>query len=186
MSRRHSACSLCYFAALAACTLASIHSPSSFHAPDDAAESVQAEVLASLRGKLKGAAGTFRILVVVPADEQPDGTPVGIVEMYKNGTPDIAERLSLEQDEAGFGWLASMAVAEDRRRQGIGHVLVAASEQVVRDWGFRRTALHVFADNEAAKALYDREGFHEVAARKQHWMQWLSQRDQILMSRMIL
>lgn len=145
---------------------------------------MQAEVLASLRGKLQGAADSFRILVVVPAEEEHDGAPVGIVEMYKNGTPDIAGRLELGEDEAGFGWLASMAVAQERQRQGVGRVLVAASERVVREWGFRRTALHVFADNEAAKALYDSEGFEEVAARKQHWMQWLSQRDQILMSRM--
>jgi ribosomal protein S18 acetylase RimI-like enzyme len=146
---------------------------------------LQAEVTAALRNKLKSDPDKVVMLVVLPKTDAPDGGPIGIIELYKNGTPDIANRLPLDSEENGFVWLASMAVAKEHQRQGIGSALVAASTRVMQFWSFRRTALHVFADNEAARSLYERVGFEEVSCRQQPWMQWLANREQLLMTRVL-
>jgi RimJ/RimL family protein N-acetyltransferase len=57
--------------------------------------------------------------------------------------------------------------------------------RVMELWGFRRTALHVFADNQAARKLYENVGFEEVSCRQQPWAQWLSNREQLLMTRVL-
>jgi ribosomal protein S18 acetylase RimI-like enzyme len=139
-----------------------------------------------MRGKLKCPPGTFVILVALPESTCPDGEPIGVVEMYKDGVPDIAKTVPLEDGERGFGWLASMAVSKPFHRQGLGSALVQASLQPVYEkWGYTRIALHVFEDNEAAVALYKRNGFEVVSSRPKVWMQWLKQRDELLMTRRI-
>ena len=52
-----------------------------------------------------------------------------------------------------------MAVKPNYRRQGIGKKLLAECEQMVRNWGYYETRLHVLKNNEAAKQLYLHHGY---------------------------
>jgi ribosomal-protein-alanine N-acetyltransferase len=66
--------------------------------------------------------------------------------------------------DGGEGYIASIAVAPDRRRQGIGRALLDAVKQKFIARGAITMALHVRAGNEPAIALYRQFGFvtHEL------------------------
>ena len=144
---------------------------------------LQAEVLSSMRGKLAGKPGTYAILVAVPAEPGPDSDPIGVVEVYQECSQETAQRVGASSHEEGCGWLASMAIAQSRRRQGVGRALIQAAEDAVKAWGYQRTALHVFADNVAAVKMYEACGFEQIESTPFHWMQWLRARDKVLMHR---
>lgn len=53
-----------------------------------------------------------------------------------------------------------MAVAQDRRGEGVGAALLTAAIETAERWhGVRRIELEVYVDNTAAVALYARHGF---------------------------
>lgn len=56
----------------------------------------------------------------------------------------------------GFGWIATIAVDPNYRRRGIGRALLRACESQL---GVRRSRLTVRLSNQAAIALYQREGY---------------------------
>jgi ribosomal-protein-alanine acetyltransferase len=57
------------------------------------------------------------------------------------------------------GYIASLAVAPDNRRQGIGRAMLDALKHKFVTGGALRMALHVRANNEPAIALYQQFGF---------------------------
>ena len=57
-------------------------------------------------------------------------------------------------------YIEALAVAQSHRGQGIGSRLLSDAEAWARDRGRSRLALHVLANNEGARRLYDRAGFH--------------------------
>ncbi|KAL6778739.1 hypothetical protein ACKKBF_B04840 [Auxenochlorella protothecoides x Auxenochlorella symbiontica] len=61
-----------------------------------------------------------------------------------------------------MAYLSNLAVMKDRRRSGLGMLLVAAGEERARAWGCRSMALHVEAGNLQALALYTRAGYRRV------------------------
>jgi GNAT superfamily N-acetyltransferase len=144
---------------------------------------MQAEVLAAMRGKLAAAPGTYAILVAVPEAKSPGGEAIGVIEVFQEASRALRERVGASEGESGMGWLASMGVAESYRRQGVGRALVAASEEAVKGWGYRRTALHVFGDNEAAVKMYESCGFAQIESTPFVWMQWRKKRAKVLMHR---
>jgi ribosomal protein S18 acetylase RimI-like enzyme len=56
------------------------------------------------------------------------------------------------------GWVYYLAVAPDRRRSGLGRVLMAAAEAWLRARGAPKIQLMVRADNEAALGFYEALG----------------------------
>ena len=161
---------------------------------------IQAEVLAAMQGKLKGKPGSYIILVALPFNAvhaarsvsatTPDDTDaaarsgaVGIIEVYQDTSAETAQHVGAGPDEDGIGWLASMGVAETHRRQGLGSALVAAAEEAVVAWGFKRVALNVFEDNESAVKMYAACGFAQTDSTPFVWMQWLQKRNKLLMTR---
>jgi ribosomal protein S18 acetylase RimI-like enzyme len=60
--------------------------------------------------------------------------------------------------------LYSLAIVADERGQGLGALLLAASEHVAHRRGSNRLRLEVRADNEAAQRLYERAGYRRFAA----------------------
>lgn len=56
---------------------------------------------------------------------------------------------------------------ESFRGSGIGRRLLDASLELARGLGYRRLFLDTFAELRAARALYDRAGFREVAVQRQ-------------------
>lgn len=66
------------------------------------------------------------------------------------------------QDYASM-FVNALAVAGSHRGQGIGSRFLAWAEQRAREAGLDRVSLHVWADNAAARRLYARHGFVEIA-----------------------
>lgn len=70
--------------------------------------------------------------------------------------------LVLRPQGGGVVQMRQVAVAPDHQGQGIGSVLVARSEQVARDQGFRRMVLHA---RETAVRFYERLGYRKLGER---------------------
>jgi ribosomal protein S18 acetylase RimI-like enzyme len=72
----------------------------------------------------------------------------------------IVGHLVLIESRHGFGEIG-MAVAKERRGEGIGSALMAAAVERGRERGLHKLTLEVFAHNEAGLALYRKFGFVE-------------------------
>lgn len=62
----------------------------------------------------------------------------------------------LREEHGHLGMIATAAGAEGR---GVGSALLRAAEDWCRAQGYRRLTLNVFANNSAARAVYDRKGY---------------------------
>ena len=60
-------------------------------------------------------------------------------------------------------YIDSLATATGHRRQGVATAMLAEAEAMARRDGLRALALDTWQDNHAARCLYLREGFEEVA-----------------------
>lgn len=86
-----------------------------------------------------------------------DGVPVGHVYLWLAPASEPEIRTELP----GVPLLNRLAVAQDRRNNGIGTHLLAEAERRLRDLGHRRVALGVRVDNRAAIRLYERLGYRK-------------------------
>jgi len=75
----------------------------------------------------------------------------------------------LAQCAAGESEIINLAVAPEARRQGVGAALVGHAMARARTNGAQAMFLEVAADNEAARALYEREGFKQVGIRHDYY-----------------
>ena len=62
-------------------------------------------------------------------------------------------------------YVDSLATVPEMRRRGAAHALLEAAEHEARALGLRAVTLDTTMDNDAARALYARAGFDEVAYR---------------------
>lgn len=60
------------------------------------------------------------------------------------------------------GWIGGMGVIPERRRQGIGRLMMAYLLDQARAYGLTHIRLEVIEDNHAARSLYDQLGFEAV------------------------
>ena len=58
-----------------------------------------------------------------------------------------------------YGYIMDLVIAEEYRHQGVGTALIAEAKAWCRERLIERLQLSVLANNEAAKALYKKEGF---------------------------
>lgn len=65
--------------------------------------------------------------------------------------------------------ITNVAVDPDRRRQGIGKMLLRELLAKAGDMGIRRIFLEVRVSNTAARALYEQAGFRTVDVRKNYY-----------------
>lgn len=79
--------------------------------------------------------------------------------------------VTLEQGAEGEmgGYLATLDVAPDRQRQGIGRLLLQACEAELVAEGIRWITLHVWSDNAAALLLYEAMGYQRVQREPQFY-----------------
>lgn len=87
------------------------------------------------------------------------------MEDYSGLPPDRMAHLEDFQAKQDWGsyFLSALAVDPAHRRDGVSRALLAAVYGRARTGGFDRVTLHVWADNATARALYEREGFEELA-----------------------
>jgi ribosomal protein S18 acetylase RimI-like enzyme len=75
--------------------------------------------------------------------------------------PVLAPYSKLEEDNSYY--ICGMALFPEYRGRGIGSRLLALAEDHARAKGYDKLSLLVFEQNEAAKRLYERNGYREVA-----------------------
>ena len=88
------------------------------------------------------------------------GAPGGFVLEAGDATGFALGRAILDEAE-----LLALVVAADTRRRGTGRALLARFEAAARARGAARAFLEVAAGNAAARALYARAGWRQVARR---------------------
>eukprot|EP00897_Mesotaenium_endlicherianum_P005875 jgi/Mesen1/5315/ME000265S04478 len=66
------------------------------------------------------------------------------------------------QRRKGIAYLSNMAVQRGHRRQGVARKLLFEAEALGRSWACRSMALHCDISNDAAVALYKREGYRLI------------------------
>jgi ribosomal protein S18 acetylase RimI-like enzyme len=64
-----------------------------------------------------------------------------------------------------YAYISCMCVKHTHRRRGVADALLVAAERVTVEWGYDVVALHVFAKNTAAIALYRKRGYEIVDRR---------------------
>lgn len=69
------------------------------------------------------------------------------------------------------GEITNIAVDGDYRRQGIGEALLEALLQIAKQKRLTIVHLEVRVSNVAAKGLYEKFGFHQIAIRKNYYQQ---------------
>ncbi len=67
----------------------------------------------------------------------------------------------------GAGWIITLGVAPEWRRMGLGERLLAAAEQAMHIPAIRLT---VRASNQAAIALYQKAGYHQVGISSRYYV----------------
>jgi ribosomal-protein-alanine N-acetyltransferase len=76
----------------------------------------------------------------------------------------ILSRFALDEAE-----ILTVAVALERRRGGVGRMLLATHLRGLATRGARRVFLEVDMENAAARALYDWRGFYPISERKAYY-----------------
>lgn len=62
--------------------------------------------------------------------------------------------------QAPIGHVSDLVVAAEAEGRGMGRVLLDAAEEWARDRGYARMQLVVVMDNDRARGLYERHGYH--------------------------
>ncbi|HLR96922.1 MAG TPA: ribosomal protein S18-alanine N-acetyltransferase [Jiangellaceae bacterium] len=123
---------------------------------------------------------------VVPAEQTLfAGDPPWNEEMFAAELAEVpATRwymVAVDDDGAPLGWvglwftqpdfvdLQTLAVLDGHQRRGIGTVLLRAALAEAESRGVRRMLLEVRVDNDAALALYRREGFERLIRRRGYY-----------------
>lgn len=70
---------------------------------------------------------------------------------------------ALVQHRPATGWIVRLVVAGQHRQRGCGGRLIDAVTGILRESGAEEVYLSVAPTNRAARALYERQGFGEVA-----------------------
>jgi ribosomal protein S18 acetylase RimI-like enzyme len=107
-----------------------------------------------LKQRLQGGHPHYRCLTAIAPDRvtrQP--TVIGTVEVaYRQ--PHL-----LAFNRLPWVYISNLAVCPGYRRQGVARRLLQAAEQLTLDWGFGDLSLHVMADNNQARQLYQGMGY---------------------------
>ena len=82
---------------------------------------------------------------------------------------------------AGEAHLLNLTVAPEWQRRGVGRELTAFLAKLARDYGADRIFLEVRPSNDAARALYLRAGFAEIAVRRGYYPAAEGREDAVVM-----
>jgi ribosomal protein S18 acetylase RimI-like enzyme len=82
---------------------------------------------------------------------------VGTIEV---GARNASDRLPRNR----YAYISNLAVSKEWRRKGIAQELLVECEQIAKSWGYTELYLHVMADNERGRNLYQKLGYELVVA----------------------
>lgn len=82
--------------------------------------------------------------------------------------------------------ILTLAVAPEHRRRGLGAQLVAAAQDLARSVEAEAMLLEVAATNHAARALYRRLGYSEVATRRGYYKTATGVEDALVLRRTLI
>ena len=68
----------------------------------------------------------------------------------------------LEQGQKVVQVLANLTIRRDKRKKGLGKLLMKASADTVKSFGYNELYLQVDSTNKAAQALYKKEGYKQI------------------------
>ncbi|MHB8605231.1 MAG: GNAT family N-acetyltransferase [Thermoplasmatota archaeon] len=94
----------------------------------------------------------------------------------------VALRRGAHRAERHTGDLG-LTVAARRRGHGVGRALMLAAEARAREIGIQKLTLGVFADNEAAHALYRSLGYEQEGRRRAQFLVGDELKDEIMMAK---
>lgn len=126
-------------------------------------------VYEDLRNRLRFSPPNYTCLVAIDTSPRYSGSYQSVV-----GTVEIGLRTThpWQPLSSQYPYLSNLAVREDCRRRGVAYQLLQSCERVVWEWGFHDIYLHVLENNQPARQLYTRAGYHLRQA-ELSWDCWL-------------
>jgi ribosomal protein S18 acetylase RimI-like enzyme len=87
-------------------------------------------------------------------------------QYHVSGTVEVGVRTveRYRQHQHRYVYLSNLAVSRDFRRRGVAQELIRSCEQQTIDWGYTELHLHVMADNERGRKLYQKLGYQTVSS----------------------
>jgi ribosomal protein S18 acetylase RimI-like enzyme len=82
---------------------------------------------------------------------------VGTIEI---GARNASDRLPCNR----YAYISNLAVSKEWRRKGVAQELLVECEEIARSWGYKELYLHVMADNDRGRNLYQKLGYELVTA----------------------
>ncbi len=85
-------------------------------------------------------------------------------ENYIIGTVEVGVRTAYDRPHnRRYIYISNLAVSINFRRRGAACSLLQNCEQIARDWGYTELFLHVMADNDGGRKLYQRSGYEIIS-----------------------
>lgn len=146
---------------------------------------VRAATVADVRAIAEVRVRTWRVAYAGLIDDRllarldPHGEATARAWRWEEFHPDprSAEFLAEDEDGAAIGWAAvgpsttadlpdhgqlfALYALPEHWSTGVGHALLSAAEESLRQSGFQHALLHVLAGNERAERFYERHGWRE-------------------------
>jgi ribosomal protein S18 acetylase RimI-like enzyme len=87
-------------------------------------------------------------------------------QMRVIGTIEVGVRINnyRQHTPQRYVYISNLAVSRDFRRRGVASELITSCEQLTKTWGYSKIHLHVMANNERGRNLYQKLGYEIVSS----------------------
>jgi ribosomal protein S18 acetylase RimI-like enzyme len=87
-------------------------------------------------------------------------------QMRVIGTIEVGVRINnyRQHTPQRYVYISNLAVSRDFRRRGVASELITSCEQLTKTWGYAKIHLHVMANNERGRNLYQKLGYEIVSS----------------------
>ncbi|WP_310487692.1 GNAT family N-acetyltransferase [Chamaesiphon sp. VAR_69_metabat_338] len=87
-------------------------------------------------------------------------------QMRVIGTIEVGVRINnyRQTTPQRYVYISNLAVSRDFRRRGVAIELITSCEQLTKTWGYSKIHLHVMANNERGRNLYQKLGYEIVSS----------------------